>query len=92
MPVRRHLDRPGERAYYLCWGPAGTGWAELVRAAGRRWVVEECIERAKGACGLDEYEVRGWAGGHRHVTLSLFALAVLAVVRKRAGRPKGGRR
>ena len=32
---------------------------------------------------MDEYEVRGWAGWHRHVTLSLFALAVVAVIRSR---------
>lgn len=89
--ARRHRDRPGERAYYLCWGPAGTGWEELVRVAGRRWAVEECIERAKGECGLDEYEVRGWVGWHRHVTLSLLALAVLAIVRVRAGGLMGGR-
>jgi SRSO17 transposase len=38
---------------------------------------------AKGDCGLDEYEVRGWAGWHRHVTLSLFALAVVAAIRAR---------
>jgi SRSO17 transposase len=92
--VRRHRERPDERAYYLCRGPADTAWRELVRVAGSRWAVEECFERAKGECGLDEYEVRSWSGWHRHVTLSLFALAVLTVVRNRArragGRSKGG--
>ncbi|MDY3557329.1 transposase [Gemmata sp. JC717] len=34
--VRRHRERPAERAYYLCRGPADTRWAELVRAAGAR--------------------------------------------------------
>ena len=32
---------------------------------------------------MDEYEVRSWVGWHRHVTLSLFALAVVAVIRAR---------
>lgn len=91
--VRRHRDKPDERAYYLCRGPADTSWGELVRVAGARWAVEECFERAKGTCGLDEYEVRSWAGWHRHVTLSLWALAVLAAVRVKAagGRKKGAR-
>jgi SRSO17 transposase len=93
--VRRHREKADERAYYLCRGPADTPWPELVRVAGSRWRVEEGFERAKGECGLDEYEVRSWAGWYRHVTLSLFALAVLTVVRNRArrgvGRSKGGR-
>jgi SRSO17 transposase len=82
--VRRHRERGDERAYYLCRGPADTPWQELIRVAGSRWAVEECFERAKGDCGLADYEVRSWAGWHRHVTLSMFALAVLAVIRSRA--------
>ncbi len=88
--VRRHRERHDERAYYLCRGPADTPWRELVRVAGSRWAVEEGFERAKGECGLDEYEVRSRAGWYRHVTLSLFALAVLTVVRNRARRGGGG--
>ena len=66
---------------------------ELVRVAGTRWAIEESFELAKGHCGLDEYEVRSWTGWHRHVTLSLLALAVVAAIRGRlptpAGRKKG---
>jgi SRSO17 transposase len=82
--VRRQCEPAQERAYYLCRGPARTPLRELVRAAGARWPVEECLERGKGECGLDHYEVRSWVGWHRHVTLSLLALALLAVVRRRA--------
>lgn len=85
--VRRHRERPDERAYYLCRGPASAPWQDLVRVAGKRWAVEECFATAKGDCGLDEYEVRRWEGWHRHVTLSLFALAVLTVSRRRAVQP-----
>lgn len=86
--VRRHRRRKDERAYYLCRGPADTSRGELIRAAGSRWGVEECFERGKGDCGLDDYEVRSWTGWHRHVTLSMFALAVLTVIRARAGRER----
>jgi SRSO17 transposase len=93
--VRRHRERPEERAYYLCRGPAATPRGELIRVAGSRWKVEECFERAKGDCGLDEYEVRSWVGWYRHITLSMFALAMLTAIRTRAeSRPapkvKGG--
>lgn len=93
--VRRQCDAPHERAYYLCRGPAGTPKRELIRAAGARWPVEECFERGKGECGLDDYEVRSWVGWYRHITLSMLALALLAVVRRRAqeagSREKKGR-
>ena len=81
--VRRHRERHDERAYYLCRGPADTPRAELIRVAGSRWAAEECFERAKGDCGLADYEVRSWVGWYRHVTLSMFALAMLAVIRSR---------
>ena len=60
--------------------------------AGTRWAIEDLFELAKGDCGLDEYEVRSWVGWYRHVTLSLFALAVLAVIRSRAAKPGGRKR
>jgi SRSO17 transposase len=86
--IRRSLAEPHEVAYFLCGGPPATTLRILVHAAGARWAIEECFGLAKGGCGLDEYEVRSWTGWHRHVTLSLFALAVLAVVRSRASRPR----
>jgi SRSO17 transposase len=94
--VRRHRERRDERAYYLCRGPADTPWKELVRVAGSNWAVEEGFERAKGECGLAASEVRSWVGWHRHVTLSMFALAMLSVIRSRAAsrpsrREKGAR-
>ncbi|HVT68379.1 MAG TPA: IS701 family transposase [Trebonia sp.] len=91
--IRGSVSDPADVAYFACGGPPGTTLPELVRIAGTRWAVEECFELAKGDCGLDEYEVRSWAGWHRHVTLSLLALAVVAVIRARAvpaGRPKKG--
>jgi SRSO17 transposase len=94
--IRRSTSDPADVAYFACGGPPATTLEELVRVAGARWAIEDLFELAKGDCGLDEYEVRSWVGWHRHVTLSLFALAVLAVIRSRtakpAGRKKGARR
>src|SRR5262245_26875558 len=93
--IRRSVSDPEEVAYFACGGPPGTSLPALVRIAGTRWAIEECFELAKGDCGLDEYEVRSWTGWHRHITLSLFALAVVAVIRSRAAkrsrRERGGR-
>jgi SRSO17 transposase len=91
--IRRSTSDPSEVAYFACGGPPDTTLSELVRVAGARWAVENLFELAEGDCGLGEYEVRGWAGWHRHVTLSLFALAVTAVIRSRAAKAvkKGAR-
>lgn len=86
--IRRSVSDPTEVAYFACGGPPGTTLSELVGVAGKRWVIEECFELAKGECGLDEYEVRSWVGWHRHITLSQFALAVVAVIRSRVPTPR----
>ena len=82
--IRRSLSDPTDHAYYFTHGPAGTLLPELVQVAGSRWAIEECFQQAKGQTGLDQYEVRGWTGWYRHITLSMFAQAFLAVVRRRA--------
>ena len=64
--------------------PATATAGDLAVAAGKRWSIECCFEAGKQETGLDEYEVRSWPGWHRHVTLSMLALAFLAAVRARA--------
>jgi SRSO17 transposase len=86
--VRRSLKGPSEKAYYYTYAPTGTAPKSLVGVAGARWAIEECFEQAKQETGLDEYEVRTWAGWHRHVTLSMFAHAMPAVIRARARRDR----
>jgi hypothetical protein len=81
--VRRSLSDPDDLRAYVAFAPVGTALAELVQVAGRRWTIEVAFEAAKGEVGLDHYEVRSWTGWYRHMTLVLFAQAVLAVVRTR---------
>ena len=73
--TRRSIADPGELAYYVCFGPAGTTLEELVRVSGTHWAIEECFEEAKGEVGLDQYEVRRWDGWYRHITLAMLAQA-----------------
>ena len=87
--VRRSIAKPGELAYYVCFGPVDTTLEEPVRVAGTRWTIAECFEEAKGEVGLDQYEVRKWDGWYRHITLAMLAHACLAVVRRQALEPGG---
>jgi len=79
--VRRSLD-DGELAYFHCFNPRREPVGELVRAAGKRWPVEECFEAAKQEAGLDHYQVRKYDAWYRHITMSMLALCLLAVMRK----------
>jgi SRSO17 transposase len=78
LPIRRSRQEPDKRASYLVFAPAGTSLAELAAAAGLRWTIEECFQRAKDDLGLDHCEARSWHGWHRHMTLVMAAAAFLA--------------
>ena len=82
--ARRSITDQTKVAYYYVFGPGETSFAEMVRVAGMRWMVEESFELAKNEVGLDQYEVRRWDSWYRHVTLALLAHAFLTVTRLRA--------
>ncbi len=81
--VRRSLSDPTDLQAYVVFAPVDAPLERLVQVAGRRWTIEVAFEAAKGEVGLDHYEVRSWTGWYRHMTLALFAQAVLTVVRTR---------
>ena len=84
--VRRSLTNPDELAYFFTSSPEGTKIQKLATVAGSRWAIEECFEQAKQETGLDEYEVRTWHAWYRHITLSMFAHAMLVAIRCKANR------
>jgi len=83
--VRRSLGQQAEVKYHRSNAPAGIPLEKLAQVRGCHWSVEQSFEAAKGECGLDEYETRGWAGWHHHTALSLLALWFLALQRRRLG-------
>src|ERR687886_1504319 len=92
--VRRSIGDPRELTAYVVFAPVGTAIATLVAVAGKRWTVESDFETTKGEVGLDHYEVRNWVGWYRHITLAMWAQAVLTMIRAvahEAELPKKGR-
>jgi SRSO17 transposase len=94
--VRRSLGQKAELKYHRSNAPAEVPLEKLAQVRGSHWAVEQSFEAAKGECGLDEYETRGWVGWHHHTALSLLALWFLALQRRRLGekraaddRPRG---
>ena len=85
MLVRRSLTDRDDLAFYYCHAPAGrpVSLPVLIRVAGKRWPVEECLQQGKGQTGLDQHQVRTWHSFHRHTVLSMCAQALLAVAAAR---------
>src|SRR5919199_2566428 len=91
--VRRSLSEQQELTAYVVVAPLETALETLVRVAGTRWAVESDFETTKGEVGLDHYEVRNWTGWYRHITLAMWAQAVLTMIRAAAAEaelPKKG--
>ena len=79
--VRRSVSDSQDLQAYVVFAPQETPLAEVVRVAGTRWTIEQLFEAAKGDVGLDHDEVRSWTGWFRHLTLAMWALALLTVLR-----------
>ena len=60
--VRRSLGQQAEVKYHRSNAPAEAPLEKLAQERGGHWSVEQSFEAAKGECGLDEYETRGWTG------------------------------
>lgn len=88
--VRRSLSDPTELTAYVVFAPQETALETLVPVAGSRWTIEQCFEEAKGEVGLDHYEVRSWTGWYRHITLAMWAYALLTVLRAAQPSEVGG--
>ena len=97
--VRRSLGQEPEWKYHRTNAPPAVPLRTLAEVRAKRWSIERDFANAKGECGLDEYETRGWVGWHHHTALSVLALWFLARQRDRAGgenpradRPRGAGR
>ena len=78
---RRSLADPDAWQAYVAFAPQACDLETLVAVAGSRWCIENAFEAAKQETGLDDYQVRSAHTWYRHVTLALWALALVAVVR-----------
>ena len=103
--VRRSLSAPADLTASVVLAPQPTMLEEVVRVAGSRWTVASSIEVAKGEVGLAQYAVRSGTAWYRPITLAMWALALLTVMRAgtiavarfktrlpspHAGKPAGG--
>jgi SRSO17 transposase len=82
-------DQPKVK-FYLSNAPAETPLEGLVRVCGMRWPIESSFEEGKGELGMDQYELRFWAGWHHHITLVILAHHFLVRLQRRLDPREGG--
>src|SRR4029079_1877582 len=83
--VRRSVGQQPEVKCHRSNAPAEIALEKLAQVRGAHWSVEQSFQAAKGECGLDEYETRGWVGWHHHTALSMLALWFLVLPKARLG-------
>jgi SRSO17 transposase len=79
--VRRRLSAPTALTASGVFARDATRLEAVVGVAGTRWTIESGVEAAKSDVGLDHDAVRRWTGWSRHLTLAMWALALLTVLR-----------
>jgi SRSO17 transposase len=85
VAVYRKNQDGSEPRYYYAHAPQGTPLEKLARVAATRWPIETEFETNKDDIGLDEYEVRSFAGWKHHITLCLLASAFLLTLQQEGG-------
>jgi SRSO17 transposase len=77
LMMRRSLAAKPELKYYVSNAAAEVQLETLALVSGCRFRVEEYLEDGKSHLGMAQYEARGWASWHHH--MSLVAIAHLLV-------------
>ena len=75
--VRREVDGSKLKFCLSNTKPAAS-LRRLAEMQTARHFVERAFEDAKGACGMADYQVRGWRAWHHHMALVMVALMFLA--------------
>ncbi|MFD5184540.1 IS701 family transposase [Streptomyces sp. NPDC058372] len=77
-----------EGGSYLCYAPAHTDLAECAEAAASAdHAVRGHFASARQEAGLDRYSARKWRAWYRHMTLAMFAHAVLRITEAHPSNP-----
>ena len=79
--VRRRTSDPQEVTAEVVFARQAIPLEAWVRVAGSRWTIASGFEAAMGAVGREDDEVCRWTGWYRHITLVMWAYALLTVLR-----------
>jgi len=84
--IRRTIENEPVYKYFLSNAPISARLSLFVWLSGIRWAVEQCFEETKSELGMDQYEVRKYAGWNHHMLTSMLAHFFLWHLKIRLGK------
>jgi SRSO17 transposase len=73
LVMKRTVGEHPSYWYYISNAPVSARLPLFVWLSGVRWAIEQCFEEAKTELGLDQYEVRKYAGWYHHMLITMLA-------------------
>jgi len=71
--IKRTIGGNSTYSYYMSNAPVSTRLKTFVWLSGVRWAIEQCFEETKSELGMDQYEVRKYAGWNHHILTCMLA-------------------
>jgi SRSO17 transposase len=90
LVIRRTRGEKPNYHYYISNAPRSTRLPKFVWLAGLRWPIEQCFEETKTELGMDQYEVRKFAGWNHHMLTCMLAHFFLWHIKIRLGKKSTG--
>jgi len=84
--IKRTIGENPTYSYYMSNAPVSTRLKTFVWLSGIRWAIEQCFEETKSELGMDQYEVRKYAGWNHHILTCMLAHFFLWHLRIRLGK------
>jgi SRSO17 transposase len=71
--IKKTIGDNPEYSYYISNASSSTRLKTFVWLSGMRWAIEQCFEETKTELGMDQYEVRKYAGWNHHTLSCMLA-------------------
>lgn len=84
--IKKTIGDNPEYSYYISNASSSTRLKTFVWLSGIRWAVEQCFEETKTELGMDQYEVRKYAGWNHHILSCMLAHFFLWHLKIRLGK------
>ncbi len=86
LVIKRTIGDNPSYSYYISNAPASARLKTFVWLSGMRWAIEQCFEETKTELGMDQYEVRKYAGWNHHILTCMLAHFFLWHLKIRLGK------